>query len=65
MSEEIKNILERALSTFLETFLAMVVVGSGVTEVDWLHILNVCALSTIISLAKNILVFLGTDNELQ
>lgn len=65
MSEEIKNILERALSTFLETFLAMVVVGNGVTEVDWLHILNVCALSTIISLAKNILVFLGTDNELQ
>lgn len=50
------NAAKRALYTFAETALAMLTVGQAFTEVQWLHILSVSAVATIISVLKSIIV---------
>ena len=48
--------LKRALWTAAETALAMIPVGAAVEEVNWLHILSVVAVATLISFLKSIVV---------
>lgn len=47
--------LKRAAWTAAETALAMIPIGVGVEEVNWLHVLSVVAVATIISLLKSVI----------
>ena len=46
--------VKRALWTALQTMIAMIPVGARIQEVDWLDILSVMAVATILSFAKSI-----------
>lgn len=46
--------LKRALWTAAETALAMIPVGVGLEQVEWLHVLSVVAVATVISFLKSI-----------
>lgn len=48
--------LKRSLWTAAETALAMIPVGAAVEEVQWLHILSVVAVATLIAFLKSLLV---------
>lgn len=48
--------LKRAGWTAIETALAMIPVGAAVEEVEWLHILSVVAVASLIAFLKSILI---------
>ena len=52
----LKKSLIRALYTFAETAAGMIVIGSTLAEVNWLHIASVSAVAAIISFLKSIIV---------
>ena len=56
MKEKLIAAIKRAAWTAAEVALAMIPVGVGVEEVNWLHILSVVAGATIISLLKSVLI---------
>lgn len=60
-----KAVLERSIATFLEAFLAAVLMlgGTTLTGVDWLTALNISALSFVIAIVKNVLVAWGTNGS--
>jgi hypothetical protein len=54
----VKDCLERALSTFAQTALALIIAvaatnGHGLTDVPWLAVLNVSGLAALISVLKS------------
>lgn len=55
-----KAAAERAINTFLQVFVASIGVGAAIQEIDWLAILSVAAVATIISLAKSVIVNTAT-----
>lgn len=61
--QKIKAIGVRALYTFCETALAMVTVGQGVADVDWLNLLSVSFVATFISVCKSVVVGLPEVSE--
>ena len=54
--QKIKAIGVRALYTFFETSLALVTVGQGVSDVDWVNLISVSLVSTFISICKSVVV---------
>lgn len=56
MKDIIIAALKRAGWTAAETALAMIPVGAAVEEVQWLHILSVVAVATLIAFLKSLLV---------
>lgn len=48
--------LKRGLYTFAEVALSMLTIGQAFTEVNWLHILSVSGVATIISILKSIVI---------
>lgn len=56
MKEFFVAALKRAGWTAVETALAMIPVGAAVEEVQWLHILSVVAVATLIAFLKSLLV---------
>ncbi len=54
MKEKIICALKRAAWTAAETALAMIPVGVGIEEVEWIHVLSVVALAAVLSLLKSI-----------
>lgn len=54
MKEKLIAALKRAGWTAAETALAMLPVGVGIEEVQWLHVLSVVALAAVLSLLKSI-----------
>lgn len=56
MKEIIIAALKRAGWTAAETALAMIPVGAAVEEVQWLHILSVVVVASIIAFLKSIVV---------
>ncbi len=54
MKDIIIAALKRAGWTAAETALAMIPVGAAIEEVNWLHILSVVAVASIISFLKSI-----------
>lgn len=59
----LKGAAERALKTFLQTFVAVLIAGvgaeavgvsAGILDADWLTALSVAALATVLSLATSI-----------
>ena len=64
MKEKIIAALKRAAHTAAQTALGMLVVGAGVEEVDWLHIVSVAAVAAVISLLKSIVIGMPeTDDD--
>ena len=53
MKEKIICALKRAAWTAAETALAMIPVGVGIEEVEWIHVLSVVALAAVLSLLKS------------
>lgn len=50
-----KQTIERAVKTFAQTVLALISAGSiGITDVDWLNVLNVGGLAALISLLTSV-----------
>lgn len=43
--------LARAIRTFAQTLLASGLTGLGIGDVDWLNVLSVCALASLLSVA--------------
>lgn len=56
MKEKLIAALKRAAWTAAEVALAMIPVGAGLEEVNWLHILSVVATATVISLLKSVII---------
>ena len=56
MKEKLIAALKRAAWTAAEVALAMIPVGAGLEEVNWLHVISVVATATIISLLKSVIV---------
>jgi hypothetical protein len=56
MKEFIKAMLIRAAHTFAQTALGLLIVGQTITEVDWINVLSVSAVATIISMLKSVAV---------
>lgn len=54
MREQFIAALKRAAWTAAETALAMIPVGVGVEDVNWIHVLSVVALASILSLLKSV-----------
>ena len=54
MKEKFIAALKRAAWTAAETALAMIPVGVGIEEVEWIHVLSVVALAAVLSLLKSI-----------
>lgn len=54
MKDKLIAALKRAGWTAAETALAMLPVGVGIEEVQWLHVLSVVALAAVLSLLKSI-----------
>ena len=54
MKKWIKAAGIRALKTFAQTAVAMVTVGSAVTEINWINILSVSAVAAVCSLLTSI-----------
>ena len=46
--------LVRALRTFCQTLAGLITVGAALNEINWLHILSVAAVATILSLLTSI-----------
>lgn len=55
MKDKLIAALKRAAWTAAETALAMIPVGIGIDEVEWLHVLSVVALATVLSLLKSVI----------
>lgn len=54
MKDKLIAALKRAGWTAAETALAMIPVGVGVEDVEWIHILSVVALAAVLSVLKSI-----------
>lgn len=54
MKDKLIAALKRAGWTAAETALAMLPVGVGIEEVQWLHVLSVVALAAVLSLLKSV-----------
>lgn len=54
MKEKLICALKRAAWTAAETAIAMIPVGVGIEEVEWIHVLSVVALAAVLSLLKSI-----------
>ena len=54
MKEKIIAALKRAAWTAAETALAMIPVGVGIEEVEWIHVISVVALAAVLSVLKSI-----------
>ena len=54
MKDKLIAALKRAAWTAVETAIAMIPVGVGVEGVNWLHILSVVLVATIVSLLKSV-----------
>lgn len=54
MREHFIAALKRAAWTAAETALAMIPIGVGIEEVNWIHVLSVTALASILSLLKSV-----------
>lgn len=54
MKKWIKAAGIRALKTFAQTAVAMVTVGSAVTEINWINILSVSAVAAVCSLLTSV-----------
>lgn len=57
------DLAERAIATFCESALAMLTVGQAVTDVDWVSIVSVSAVSTLISVLKSVVVAIGKGDQ--
>lgn len=55
MKEKFIAALKRAAWTAAETALAMIPVGVGIEEVEWIHVLSVVALAAVLSLLKSVI----------
>jgi Putative lactococcus lactis phage r1t holin len=49
-----KAAAERAVSTFLQVFIASIGVGAAINEVDWLTIASVAGVAALLSVAKSV-----------
>lgn len=54
MKKWIKAAGIRALKTFAQTAVAMVTVGSAVSEVNWINVLSISAVSAVCSLLTSV-----------
>ena len=54
MKKKLYAALKRAGWTAAQTALAMIPVGVGIEEVEWLHVLSVVALAALLSLLKSL-----------
>ena len=54
MKEKLIAALKRAGWTAAETALALISVGVGVEEVEWIHVLSVVVVAVVLSLLKSI-----------
>lgn len=54
MKEKLIAALKRAGWTAAETALALIPVGVGVEEVEWIHVLSVVVVAAVLSLLKSI-----------
>jgi len=54
MKDMIIAALKRAGWTAAETALAMIPVGVGIEQVNWIHVLSVVAVASILSLLKSV-----------
>lgn len=52
--EWLKKTAIRTVKTFAETMLGFVIVGSGFTEVDWIHALSVSGVACVACVLVNI-----------
>lgn len=50
----IKSVLKRALKTFCQTAVSMIVVGAGFEDVNWVRIISVSTVAFIASVLTNI-----------
>ena len=50
----IKSMLIRALHTFAQTALGLIIVGQTLVDIDWLYVGSVAAVAAIISILKSI-----------
>lgn len=58
-----KSVAERSISTFLQAFIGAVAVGVGFQDVNWVAVFSVAGVAFLVSVAKNILVALGSDGN--
>lgn len=64
MKKKLIAALKRAGWTAAETALALLPVGVGIEEVQWLHVLSVVALATVLSFLKSVVAGMPeTDNH--
>lgn len=63
MKELIVAALKRAGWTAAETALAMIPVGVGVEDVNWIHVLSVVLVASILSLLKSVVAGMPEVNE--
>lgn len=54
MKQLIKQIVVRAIWTFCETFMGMLIIGQAFYEIEWLHIASVSGVAAVISILKSI-----------
>ena len=54
---------KRALWTFAETAVGMITVGQAFTEVNWVHIISVAGVATIVSFLKSIIISMPEMKE--
>ena len=54
MREKLIAALKRAAWTAAETALALIPVGVGIEEVEWIHVASVVAVATVLSFLKSI-----------
>lgn len=63
MKNKLFAALKRAGWTAAETALAMLPVGVGIEEVQWLHVLSVTALAAVLSMLKSVVAGMPEVNE--
>ena len=63
MKEKLIAALKRAAWTAAETALAMIPVGVGIEEVEWIHVLSVVALATVLSFLKSVIAGMPEVND--
>lgn len=56
MKKFVYAMLIRAAHTFAQTALGLLIVGQTITEVDWVHVLSVASVATVISMLKSVAV---------
>lgn len=59
----IKATLMRAFKTFCQTALSLMTVGSAITDLDWLTIINVSATAGVISVLTSIVGIPEVEND--